>query len=343
MKHTFQHLQEANMMKTRAYPRVLWTLLVVALSSVLLPACNALQSGTDQVSVQLKWVHQVQFAGMYVAQQEGYYAKENLDVSLVPFDFGRPDVIGQVLSGQYQFGITGPEDLIGARSEGKPVRAVAVLFRISPDIFLVEPSSGIRSPTDFAGKKIALAPGGISVIYAAMMEQLGLDRSDVQEELVSTSDLWECWEIAPVCANYATNGPIQLRMAGENYGVIWPGDYGVDWYGDVLFTTDAIIEEKPDMVERFVRATLKGWETALGDPDLAVSDTLRYDAKLDETFQRQAMLATVPLVDTGDGPVGLMDAQVWRATQDTLLKQGLLASPLDLDNVFTNRFVEKAH
>jgi hypothetical protein len=49
------------------------------------------------------------------------------------------------------------------------------------------------------------------------------------------------------------------------------------------------------------------------------------------------------LVDTGDGPVGLMDAQVWRATQDTLLKQGLLASPLDLDNVFTNRFVEKAH
>jgi NitT/TauT family transport system substrate-binding protein len=315
-------------------------MVLALLIGVLFTACGPATPVPDQVSVQLKWLHQVQFAGMYVAEQEGYYAEENLDVTLAPLDFEQPVIIDQVLSGKHQFGLVAPEELMVARSEGKPVRAVAVIFRIGADIFLVDPESGIQTPYDFAGHKVAYAPGGAPIIYAAMMTRLGLDRSQVEEEVVSTWDLWECWDIAPVCSNYATNGPVVLHQAGEDFVVIWPGDYGIAWYGDILFTTDQMINEQPDLVERFVRATLQGWLKAVEDPDLAVTATLTYDEELDENFQRDAMQATIPLVDTGDAAIGWMDEVDWQNMQDILVEQGLIASPLDLDTVYTNRFAE---
>ncbi|RLC91774.1 MAG: hypothetical protein DRI77_13510 [Chloroflexi bacterium] len=256
-------------------------------------------------------------------------------------DFEHQSAIDKVMAGENDFGITSSESLLLARSEGKPVRALAVTFRISAEVFLIEPNSGIQSPYDLVGRKIALSPGGLTIIYRAMMERLGLDRSQVEEIAVTTWDLWECWEIAPVCPNYATNGPVLLDLAGEDYGLIWPGDYGVSWYGDVLFTTDQMIAEQPNVVEGFVRATLRGWQKAVEDPELAVAATLVYDDQLDEEFQRRAMLASIPLIDTGDAPIGWMDKAVWRSTRDILLEQGFISSPVDLDALYTNEFNEQ--
>jgi NitT/TauT family transport system substrate-binding protein len=317
-------------------------LLVLLLTSGLLTACSSSKSEPDQVSVRLKWLHQAQFAGLYVAQQEGYYDDENLAVTFDTVDFGQQISTDKVLAGENDFGIAAAEEIVIARSEGKPVRALAVIFRISADVLLVTPELGIQSPYDFVGQKVALSPGGPTIIYTAMMEQLGIDRSQIEEIAVTTWDLWECWEVAPVCPNYATNGPVILDLSGEDYTLIWPSDYGISWYGDVLFTTDQMIAEQPEVVERFVRTTLRGWQAAIEDLELAVSATLTYDDQLDENFQRQAMLASVPLIDTGDTLIGTMDGSVWQSIQDTLLEQGLISSPVDLDTLYTNEYVEKA-
>lgn len=317
-----------------------WVLLLFV--GPLLAACGgAAQAEPDAISVRLKWLHQVQFAGFYVAEQEGYYAEDNLQVILDPVDFEQQMGIEKVLAGENDFGLAAPEELIIARSEGKPVQAIAVIFRISPEVFLVEPDAGIRSPYDFEGNKIALSPGGLSIVYAAMAQQLGLDRGQIEEIPVNVWDLWECWEIAPVCPNYATNGPVLLDQMGEPYVLIWPQDYGMAWYGDVLFTTDQMIADHPDVVRRFVHASLRGWQQAVEDPNLAVASTLVYDDQLDRDFQREAMLAGVPLIDTGELPIGTMEADVWQSIQQALLDQGLISSAVDINTVFTNEFVQE--
>jgi NitT/TauT family transport system substrate-binding protein len=200
--------------------------LLLVLAGGLLAACQSARE-PDQVAVQLKWLHQAQFAGFYVADQEGYYADERLTVTLKPVDFEQQLSVEKVLSGDSDFGVAAPEEVLIARSEGKPVRALAVIFRVGPNVFLVTSESGIQSPYDLVGQKIALAPGSSTIIYQAMVERLGIDRSQITEIPVNVWDLWECWEIAPACSNYATNGPVMLDQAGEDYALIWPSDYGI--------------------------------------------------------------------------------------------------------------------
>ena len=320
------------------------SLLVILIAvSLFMAACNGgAPAKPTAISVRLKWLHQVQFAGMYVAQHEGYYADENLEVTLDPVDFEQQISVDKVISGENDFGIGAPEEILMARQEGKPVRALAVIYRINATIFLVTPESGIKTPQDFLGQKVAISPGATEMIYIAMMDNLGLDRSQVEEVPVTTYDLWECWDSAPVCPNYATNGPILLDTRGEDYTAIWPTDYGISWYGDVLFTSEQMIAEQPDVVAGFVRATLHGWQKAIEDTDLAVSATLDYDDQLDKEFQTKAMRASIPLIDTGDAPLGVMDEAVWQSTQQILINQGYLDKPMDLNAVYTNEFVESS-
>ena len=290
------------------------------------------------VAVQLKWLHQTQFAGFYVAEQEGYYAEQGIEVTLAPVDFARPSGIEQVLEQEYQFGIASAADLIIARSEGKPVKAVAVIYRIDPYIFLVKPDAGINSPYDFQGHKVAYTPGVVN-IYQAVANTLNLDLTQIEQVPYDGFDLWECWEVAPVCLNYATNGPVILDMAGEAYRVFWPGEFGISWYGDVLFTTDQLIKDQPDLVEHFVQATLQGWQKAVGNPDLAVQITLKYDENLDPAFQTQAMNVSLPLIDTGELPIGVMASEGWQTLYDTLLKQDIISEQIEVEDLYTNQFV----
>jgi len=145
-------------------------LLAVALST----ACGLQETEQppDEVTVQLKWVHQAQFAGFYVADQQGYYAAEGLDVSFVE---GGPDVdvYPSVLDGTAQFGMGTGDELILARADGKPVRAIATIYRRSPRVFVAAADSGISRPEDFVGQNILVSMSGIPSLRA-MMARVGI-------------------------------------------------------------------------------------------------------------------------------------------------------------------------
>jgi NitT/TauT family transport system substrate-binding protein len=316
--------------------------MIVLLAGALLVACGSQPTPEpDQVSVQLKWLHQTQFAGFYLAEQEGYYATENLAVTLLPLDLNRQITYEYVLAGEADFGVGAAEEMIVARSEGHPVRAVAVIFRIAPLVYIAPEEAGIRTPNDLIGKTVALSPGQGTYLYEAMMGRLGIDRSQINEIQATTFDIYECWKTADACAHYATNGLAQTNYDGVGATAIWPGDYGVPFYADVIFTTDQFIEEHPDIVERFVRATIKGWQTAIEDPELATTATLAVDPNLERGMQLAAMEMSIPLIDTGEDSLGWMRPEIWQTMHDILLEQGLIEAPVDLNAVYTNEFVEK--
>jgi NitT/TauT family transport system substrate-binding protein len=104
---------------------------------VYLTACGPeeVKPPPDQVTVQLKWVHQAQFAGFYVAQEKGYYADQNLKVNLIPFSFEEP-TMEAVVTGKADFGIKSASEIIQAKAEGLPVQAFAVIYQDSPFVII---------------------------------------------------------------------------------------------------------------------------------------------------------------------------------------------------------------
>ncbi len=321
----------------------IFTLLLLVFA--LLAACQPQEvvKPPDEVSLQLKWVHQAQFAGFYVAQERGYYAEENIEVTFIE---GGPGIetVEQVVTGQADFGVGAPEDILVQRSQGKPIVAIATIYRRSPAVFVALAGSGIERPADFLGRTVAAA--GITeyeLQLKAMLNKLGLDINQV-EVVPHSYDLTRLYEgEVDITGFYSTGGLIRLRQTGYQVNLIWPSDYGVHMYGDSLITTDQMIAENPDLVTRFLRATLRGWREAIEDPEAAAAITLNYAKETDPELQAQMIEASLPLIHTGEDHIGWMRAEVWQGMHDILLEQGLLAGPVELESVYTMEFLREIY
>lgn len=295
----------------------------------------------DKVTVQLKWVHQAQFAGFYVAQEKGYYAEENLAVTFVEGGQGI-DELNQTVTGKADFAVSTPENILVSRSQGKPVVAVAAIYRRNPLVFVALADSGIKRPADFLGRKVALPSDG-RMQFQAMMKNLGLDINKVKHVPYRYDFVTFYNGEVDVTMAYSTGGLIRIRQEGHEVNLIFPSDYKVHVYSDTLFTTDEMIAENPDLVTRFLRATLRGWRDAIHDPAAAVTITLKYAREDKHVLQASMMGASLPLIHTGNDQIGWMRAEIWQGMHDLLLEQGLLAKPVDLDKVYTMKFLHKIY
>lgn len=300
----------------------------------------------DEVKLQLKWLHQAQFAGFYMAQEKGYYADENIKITFLE---GGPDVdiAGNVISGKTDFGIVTPEYILINRSKGMPLTALAALYRRSAVVFAARADSGIVRPSGFTGKTIAAAGKGGSMEFElqlrAMMRKLKQDISKVK--IVSYDPAYASFYSgeAEITAAYYTGGIIKMRKKGMKLNLIWPGDYGVNFYSDSIVATDRLISENPDLVIRFLRATLKGWQDAIEDYRQAVTVSLKYAHDKNSDTQTAMMEAMLPLVHTGEDRIGWMKQEVWHEMYNTLLEQGLLEKPFDADQAYTLRFIKEIY
>ena len=205
---------------------------------------------------------------------------ENINVTFLE---GGPgiDLAQSVLSGKAHFGVMAPEDILFQRSQGKPLTAIAAIYRHSAVVFAALADSGIVRPSDFIGKTVASgnasgAAREFELQFYALMKQLGIDISrvritpyDPEYTAFSKGEI----DVTPA---FSTGGVIRMRQKGLKLNLIWPSDYGIQFYSDTLVTTDSLIEQHPDLVVRFLRATLKGWQDAVEDYPKAVDVTLKY-------------------------------------------------------------------
>lgn len=319
------------------------------LSGLLLLGCGPSQPKKvpDEVKLQLKWVHQAQFAGFYMAQEKGYYAKENIKVTFIPGGTGISP-IEEVLSGKADFGVDSAENILVGCGEGKPAVGIAAIYRRSAVVFVAMADSGIVRPSDFIGKTMAIGgeDGGIRDLklqFHALMKKIGLNVSKVKIvpwDVALGAFLQREADITPC---YSTGNLIKMRQKGLKLNLIWPSDYGVHFYSDILATTDRLISEKPDLVTRFLRATLRGWQDAIEDYRQAVTVTLKYAQIKDPELQTAMMEAMLPLVHTGEDQTGWMKPEVWQGMYQILLEQRLLARPFDFDQAYTLRFLKEIY
>jgi NitT/TauT family transport system substrate-binding protein len=322
------------------------TLLILLLSAVTVACAKPQdQKPPDEVTVQLKWFHQAQFAGFYVAQEKGYYAAENLKVNFL--EGGQDiDITMPVILRQADFAVVAPENIFKKRSQGAPITAIASLYRRSAVVFVSMADSGIVGPADFAGKIIAI--GGIGAAtqdlqfqFYAMMTKLELDvgRVKIVPYDPEYTDFYS--GRVDVTPAFITGGVIKMRRKGYKLNLIWPGDYGVRFYSDTLVANEQMIAQKPKLVERFLRATLKGWREAVGDPESAVAATMKYARVKDAGLQMAMVEALLPLVHTGEDKIGWMKAERWQEMHRILREQRIISVPLpDVSQVYTMQFLE---
>ncbi|MEO7493662.1 MAG: ABC transporter substrate-binding protein [Massilia sp.] len=312
--------------------------LLVGALALAAPSAQAAQSA-DTVSVRLKWFNQAQFAGFYVAKENGFYQAAGLDVQVQP---GGPDfpAIQMVAGGNEQFGVTSADQILIARGKGVPIVAVAVLYRKSPFVLFSLKQSGIDAPAKFAGKKIGLKVGGNEeLVYRAVLKKANVPaqglteipvKFDMTPLLSGQIDVWP---------GYVINEVLTAREKGFEVNIIWPSDYGYDLYADTLFTTEAMLRDHPGQVRRFVAASLKGWNAAVAHPDEAAQTTVKQGAKLNYAHELAMMKESIALLQPDAQPIGSMQAGRWKSLHDLLLQAGFLKAPLDLGKAYTTQFL----
>ena len=321
--------------------------LVAILLGLILFGCGQSQPAQppDEVTLQLKWSHQAQFAGYYLAQEKGYYARENIKVKFMEGGVGT-DLIHRLTSGQADFAVLTPEYICIARSRGLSIKAIAAIYRRSATVYVAKAESGIIRPSDFIGKTVACGdPSGsqkdFEIQFMAMMNKLDLDVSKVKIVPYDPTYTDFYSGLVDITPTYSTGGLIKLRRNGLRLNLVWPGDYGIHFYSDTLVTTDKLIAEKPDLVNRFLRASLQGWRGAVQDYPEAVAITMKYAKNADRELQTAMMEAMLPLVHTGEGRIGWMKPSVWQNMVLLLEQQNLLPVPIDPESAYTMRFLEE--
>ena len=296
----------------------------------------------EKVTLQLKWVHQAQFAGFYVASDLGLYQQRNLAVDFLP---AGPKIVPlqALYEGRADFAITSAEDVVKARSEGKDVVAIAAVYRLNPHIFMTLAESGITDPRQFPGHSISYSSQDGVMQGNAMMKNLTLDINSLTEKKYDYKYQSFLKGEVDITTGYMTGGYLRLKKSGVKVNVIWPEDYGVHVYGDVLVTTGDVLANKPLLVKRFLQASFSGWTIALADQQQGVASTMKFALEADKELQQEMLSQSFPLIETGEDRLGWMEDSVWKQLIISMEEAGIISKDAIKDAVYDMAMLKQAY
>lgn len=307
------------------------------------PATNA--ATKQAVKLTLSYVPNVQFAPFYVALDKGYFAAEGLDVS---FDYSTVnDVLALVGQGKIQFAAAGGDEVLQARAAGVPVTYITTVYQKYPIALAALKDKNIKSVTDLKGKSIGI-PGPYGSNYIGLKVLLNaakLTEQDVTEQSIGFTQR-EALAAGKVDAAmvFSMNEPVQLEKAGVAVDKIEVSSiYNLASVG--LATSESVIAQNPELVQKIVRAMQHGLKDTIANPDAAFDSTIKVapDAKGDNPdLQRAVLKETVKYLsnDSVKGqPIGYSDPKLWENTAQFLFDNKLTRVKVEAGPSFTNKYL----
>ena len=293
----------------------------------------------------LGYIPDIQFAPFYVAKEKGYYREEGLDVD---FKQGfETDVLKLVGTGALQFGVVSGDEVLVARSQGVPVTYVAAWYQKYPVTVMALEPAGIRRVEDLRGRTVGV-PGRFGTTYVgflALLNSAGMSESDVRIQEVGFQQVQALTQRqVDAVVGYTNNEPVQLRGLGQAFTTIHVFER-VQLVSNGLVVNEQTLREQPDLVRAVTRATLRGLQDVIAEPDEAVDITIR--GYLPEAADKRAQLrevldATIPLWQselTARNGLGYNDPAAWTASHDLLRSLKLLGGDVDVSRSYTNDFL----
>jgi NitT/TauT family transport system substrate-binding protein len=302
-----------------------------------------------EITVAMPYIPNVQFAQFYLADKKGYYAAEGLKIK---FDYNfETDVVQRIAQGTVQFGMAGGDSILLARAQGLPVVTVATNSQQFPTVFFSKADANIKTPADLKGKNVGI-PGHFGAAYVGLLALLYANQ--IKESELNIQDIGFAQVAAltegkvQVASGYGNNEPVQLDQQGIKVNVIKVADF-YPLASDGIVTSESQIKDQAAIVHGFVRATLKGMQDVIANPDQGFQAALDVipelksaDAKTQD-LQRKVLQATLPYWQsdlTKQQGLGFSDSKSWEATHKFLRDSGLLKSDVDLSKAFTNDFIK---
>ncbi|MBV9563373.1 MAG: ABC transporter substrate-binding protein [Bradyrhizobium sp.] len=337
-------------------PAVLFRTLTAGLLAALLTAAPALaqekgqdkdQAGKlDKVSFGTNWVAEAEHGGFFQAVADGTYQKYGLDVTIVP---GGPNVNNRMLliSGKLDFFMAANSLMsLDAVTNNVPVVSVAAIFQKDPQVFLTHPESRVSKLEDLKPLTLFISKEGITSYFQWLKSEYGFNEKNVKPYTFNPQPFIATAQSA--MQGYATSEPYAVeKAAGFKPGVLLLADYGFDDYSTLIETRIDLVQKKPDLVQRFVDASVIGWYNYLyGDnaPGNAMIKKLNPEMTDELLAYSVAKMKEYGIVDSGDtlkNGVGAMTDERVTSFFAKMVKAGVVKPDIDYRKSYTLRFVNK--
>ena len=326
--------------------QIIWLIILIALVLIAVVVALALEKGKKgdstlmPVTFNLTYIPNIQFAPIYVAIDQGFFADEGLDVNL--FYGNEADLVALVGSGNQSFMIASGEQVLLSRAQGIPVVYVAEWYQDYPVGVVSLAEKGILEPGDLKGKAIGI-PGlyGASYIgFEALRHSALLNDTDYKLNSIGFAQVESLvTKQVDAAVVYVANEPTILKSKGYDVNLIKVSDY-LELVGNGLVTNEAMIKTNPGMVQSMVNALIKGILFTYDNPEKAYEISKAFVENLaaeDNAVQMEILTASMDLWQI-EQP-GVSSESGWSNMQQLLLDVGMLSAPIELEKAYTNEFV----
>jgi NitT/TauT family transport system substrate-binding protein len=317
------------------------------LSALLLLATLAAAPGAalDKVTLATNWRAEAEHGGFYQAIATGIYRRHGLDVTL---RMGGPQVNNPQLlaAGQVDFNVGSSSfAALNYVQAGIPVVTVAALFQKDPQVLLAHPGQGNDTLEALKGKPILIAPAARATFWNFLRVRYGYTDDQIRTYTFNMAPFLA--DKKAIQEGYLTSEPHTLEKAGIKPVVHVLADHGFDSYSTTIECTRKLMETRPDLVQRFVDASIEGWYSYLyGDPAPANALIRRDNPEMtaDLLAYGLAAMRRHGVVDSGDAltlGIGAMTDARWKSFAASMIKAGVYPSTIDVSKAYTLRFVGK--
>lgn len=254
-----------------------------------------------KVVLQLNWAILGDHAPYFVAEELGYYKQNHLEVEIIR-GYGSADTAKSVAAGTADFGVADAGSVISVIGRGGRIKILYVIFDKCPFCMWTRKDTGIQTPMDLPGHTIGTPPGDAQrIMFPALAKKVGIDPDSVTFVNIDPGAKYSALAAGTVDAvfDYYTGKPFMEKAVGKENLVyaLW-ADYGIEMYGNSMITSDKMLEEHPDVVKRFVNATLAAWSWTIEHPEEAIRILAKYHPEIDVESYTANLYLCLDLIKT---------------------------------------------
>ncbi|WP_108660008.1 ABC transporter substrate-binding protein [Acuticoccus kandeliae] len=316
-------------------------ILAIALGTSIL-AGSAFAQDRTELTFQLNWIAGGANAGFAAAKAEGFYDEAGLDVDVVQGN-GSANTAQLVASGQASLAYADAVAVSQLIAKGAPMKIVSTIYQSNPNEVLTKSDSGIESLDGLKGKKVGVPAGSSqTTMLPLFLDANGLTEADFEMINMPPSSMVPALLTGQVDAILGSMDSyrIQLEAQGAELNGWEFASNGVPTVSTSIFASQSFIDEHPDVLKKFIAASLKGWSFALDNPEKAVADVKEVFPDTDPKLVASELAAITTLFCSGDAEyLGKAEPAHWERTQELLSKVGLLPEGVDPTKYYSNDYL----
>lgn len=299
------------------------------------------------IAVQLSWIKNVEFAGEYMADSEGYYTDAGFSkVDLMAGGAAGTSPESAVASGRAFCGLSAPTLTAPAILEGAPLMTVGATFQKNPFCITSPADAAITVPQDMVGKRIGVQSGGNDTIFEALLKANDIDPASITKVPVQFDPSVLTTGQIDGFMSYITNEPITLAEKGFANATLLFADHGFPLTAETFVVAADSVDADRDKVKAFLLAEIKGWTDACNDPAAATRlavEEYGEELELDAVVEEQGMEAQKALIITDDVTANGLFTMTAEVIEENITSLGLGGIEIDAEKVFDTSLIDEVH